>query len=634
MSQIQQDYDALYRESISSPELFWGKLAGQFYWYEKPVQILDNTDPVFTKWFPGGKTNLCYNALDRNIQRGLGTKPALIWEGAAQGATRVISYEELLTHVNRLSAVFQKLGVVKGDTVIFYMPTIPEAVMVMLAAARIGAIHAGIFTGYGMGNITERILSAKPKVIVTADGSFRRNRVVPLKDTLDIALEKAPVEHVIVVDRGITPVKMVDGRDHDWETLMRENGDDYVAPVPVESTHPSHILFTSGDTENPRGVVNDTGGYMVGVCNSMPMIYGVRPDEVFWATSDIGWRVGASYTCWGPLLYGVTSVMFEGTPDYPDHAVYWRLIEKHRVKVIFSVPTVFKMLERFGIEHARKHDISSLRLLFLAGEYVSPEIIQWCTEALHGKPVIDHYWLTEAGWPMTSIMAGVGMIPIKPGMANKPVIGWQLAVVDANGHELPPHREGYLVAKSPLPPGHITTLWKNSDFYKKDYWQFFPGKTLFLCGDYAIQDDDGYIKIGARIDEVINVAGQRISTREIAHVIGTHPAVEDVCVIGAADSLKGDEPVGLVVLKPDIEGNTPLKVELRNLVKDMIGAIAAPKDIRFVPLLIRNQKGKHFRQVFKALIDKQEVTDFCSLKEDATPEETRVAYDTMKPVLG
>jgi len=634
MGLTENRYDAVYRDSIERPEEFWGKIAAQFDWYEKPTQILDNSDSVFTRWFVGGKTNICYNALDRHLKNGLGDKPALIWEGAAQGFTRIITYRELYSQVNRLAAVFRSFGVEKGDRIVFYMPTVPEAVMVMLAATRLGAIHAGIFTGYGLENITERILSARPKIIVTADGSFRRNRVVPLKETLDIALQKAPVETVIVLNRGVTPVNMVNGRDYDWETSMRERGADYVEPLPVESSHPSHILFTSGDTENPRGVVNDTGGYMVGVANSMPMIYGVRPDDVFWPTSDIGWRVGASYTCWGPLLYGVTSIMFEGTPDYPDHAVYWRLMEKHKVNVVFSITTVFRMLERFGIEHARQHDISSLRLLFLAGEYVNPEIVKWSTEAINGKPVIDHYWLTEAGWPMTSIMAGVGMLPIKPGVANKPVIGWQLAVVDKNGNDLPAGKEGYLVAKSPLPPGHITTLWQNRDFYAQDYWHFFPGKTLFLCGDYATQDEDGYLKIGARVDEVINVAGQRISTREIAHVISLHPGVQEVCVVGAADALKGDEPVGLVVLRPGVESSAPLKNELRNLVRDQVGAIAAPKDIRFVPSIPKNAQGKHLRNVIKAVLDKQAITDYSTLKEDASPDEIKAAFELMKTVLG
>ncbi len=627
-------YDAFYRNSIENPEQFWSKIAENFYWYEKPQQILDNSNPVFTRWFVGGKTNLCYNAVDRHVKNGRGGRPALIWEGAAQGTTRTITYQELYLQVNRLAAVFKSFGVAKGDRIVFFMPTVPETVMVMLAAARIGALHAGIFTGYGLENITERILSAKPKIVITADGSFRRNRVIPLKEILDTALQKAPVNNVIVLNRGIASVNMISDRDYDWGTLMRERGTNYVEPLPVESSHPSHILFTSGDTENPRGVVNDTGGFMVGLCNAMPMIYGVKPDGVYWATTDIGWRLGANCTAWGPLLYGITSVMFEGTPDYPDHEVYWRLIEKHKINVIFSLPTVFKMLERFGIEHAKKHNLSSVDFLFLAGEYVSPEIVKWAKHTFNGIPVIDNYWLTEAGWPMTSIMAGVGMLSIKPGFANKQVAGWQMAVVDKNGNEVSPNLKGYLVAKSPLPPGQITTLWHNDKFYEKDYWGFFAGKALFLCGDFAIRDEDGYIKIGARVDEVINVAAQRISTREIAHAIGTHAAVQEVCVIGARDTLKGEEPVGLIVLKNDIEGNTSLKVELKNLVRDLIGAIAAPKDIRFVVSLPKNNEGQHLRQVIKAVLDKQEVTDFEHLEEGMSAVEVKAAYEMMKVVLG
>lgn len=627
------NYQAVYRHSLANPGGFWGKIAGDFHWYQKWQTSLDDSHPPFFRWFVGGKTNLCYNAVDRHILNGRGERIALIWEGAAQGITRSITYRELYREVNRLAGVFRNLGVGKGDRVVMYMPTVPEAVYAMLACTRIGAIHAGIFTGYGIDNITERIVSARPKVVITADGTFRRNRVVPLKETLDTVLAKIPVAKVIVLNRGIVPVNMVPGRDLDWAQLIEEKGADYVAPVPVESEHTSHILFTSGDTGNPRGVVNDTGGYMVGLCNSMSQIYGVQPDDVFWATSDIGWRVGASYVTYGPLLYGVTSIMFEGTPDYPDHDVYWRLIEKHRINVIFSVPTVFRMLQRFGIEHVRKHDTSSLRYLFLGGEYLDTDTWQWTTEALDGRPVIDHYWLTEAGWPMTSIMAGVGLLPIKPGWANKPVVGWDLAVVDKKGNPVPPNTRGYLVARPPLPPGNIITLWENDRLYEQDYWRRLPGKMLFLCGDYAMQDEEGYIAIGSRVDEVINVAAHRVSTREIAHAIASHPAVADVCVIGSADTLKGEEAAALVVLKEGIAGTTQLKAELRNIVRDKVGAIAAPRDIRFAPSLPKNRQGKHMRNVFKAIYDQQEIIDVNSLEEDADPAEIQMAIDLMKKVL-
>jgi acyl-coenzyme A synthetase/AMP-(fatty) acid ligase len=495
-------------------------------------------------------------------------------------------------------------------------------------------MHAGVFTGYGIDAITKRIISARPKVAITADGAYRRNRVVPLKETLDIAMRKAPIEKVIVLNRSITPVTMQAGRDFDWAELVNSKGAEYIEPVPVESEHPSHIVFTSGDTGNPRGVINDTAGYMVGLGNSMPQIYGVKPGDVFWATSDIGWRLGHNYICYGPLLYGVTSLMFEGTPDYPDHAVYWRLIEKHRVAVMFSVPTVFKMLRRFGIEHAKKHDISSIRYLFLAGEYCDVETWRWATEVLEGRPVIDHYWLTEAGWPMTSIMAGVGVLPIKPGYANKPCIGWDLAVVDRQGNPMAPGKKGILAAKPPLPPGNITTLWQADKFYEQEYWHHFPGKTLFLCGDYAAQDKDGYFAIGSRVDEVINVAAHRVSTREIAEAIASHPAAADVCVIGAYDALKGEEPVGFVVLKPGFEVTAQIKMEMRNLVRDKVGAIAAPRDIRFIDSLPKDRNGRHLRAVIKAIYDGVEITPEIKSETEASLEEINRAVEIIKQAKG
>jgi propionyl-CoA synthetase len=626
-------YEEVYHRSLKDPEGFWGEIAEQFHWYKKWDKVLDDSHLPFFRWFVGGKTNLCYNAVDRHLKNGLRDTPALIWEGAAQGITRIITYGDLYKEVNRFAGVLKSLGVQKGDRVLLFMPTVPETVFAMLACVRIGAMHVGIFTGYGVGALIKRISSAEPKVAITADGSYRRNRIVPLKETMDIALQKAPVEKVIVLNRGITPVNMKPGRDMDWAQLVNNYGADYVEPLPVESEHPSHIVFTSGDTGNPRGVVNDTGGYMVGLCNSMSLIYGVRPGDVFWATSDIGWRLGHNHMVYGPLLYGVTSIMFDGTPDYPDHAIYWRLIEKHRAAVLFTVPTVYKMLRRFGIEHVKKHDNSSVRYLFLAGEYCDADTWKWATEALNDRPVIDHYWLTEAGWPMTSLMAGMELLPIKPGFAGKSCIGWDMAVVDKKGNPVPPDTEGILVTKPPLPPGNIMTLWGADKFYEQEYWRQFPGKMLFLCGDYAIQDRDGYIAIGRRVDEVINIAGQRISTREIAEVIADHPAVTEACVIGVADALKGEEAVGLVVLKSGVEATAQLKIELRNTVRERVGAIAAPKDIHFIPSLPKNQHGKHMRAVFKAILEKQEIKDPTALENDASKKEIEQAIALLKPVL-
>jgi len=623
----------LYRRSLEDPIAFWGKAARQFHWYRKWDKVLDDSRPPFYRWFAGGKTNLCYNAVDRHVKDGLADRPAFIWEGAAQGITRVITYGELHREVNRFAGVLKSLGVEKGDRVLMFMPNVPETAYAMLACVRIGAMHASVFTGYGIDNITERIHSARPKIALTADGSFRRNRVVPLKETLDIAMKRAPIDRVVVLNRGIAPAPMTAGRDLDWATLVRENRTDYVEPEVLESGHPSHIVFTSGDTGNPRGVVNDTGGLMVGLGNSMGTIYGVKPGDVFWATSDIGWRLGHNYIVYGPLLYGVTSLIFEGTPDFPDHEVYWRLIQKHRVNVIFSVPTVFKMLKRFGIEHARKYDISPVRYLFLAGEYCDADTWKWSTEALNGIPVIDHYWLTEAGWPMTSQTAGVEIEPFKPGYANKATIGWDLDVVDQRGNPVAAGKKGILVAKPPLPPGNIDTLWNANGFYEQEYWRRFPGKLLFLCGDYATRDEDGYIAIGSRVDEVINIAAHRVSTGEIAAVIATHPSVADVCCIGVADVLKGEEAVALVVLKPGTEPSAQLKTELRNSVRERVGAIAAPKDIHFVPSLAKDRQGRHMRAVFKAVFDSTRMDDSVCEGVDATPDEIKAAADILRKAL-
>ena len=627
-------YKEIYQRSLKDPQHFWGEIAEQFHWYKKWDKVLDDSHPPFYRWFVGGKTNLCYNAVDRHVKNGLADTPALIWEGAAQNATRIITYGELYKEVNRFAAVLKNLGVQRGDRVLLFMPTVPETVFAMLACVRIGALHVGVFTGYGVGALTKRILSAKPKVAITTDGSFRRNRVVPLKETMDIAMQKAPVEKVIVFNRGITPVNMVPGRDLDWAELVRNCKTEYVEPEQIESEHPSHIVFTSGDTGNPRGVVNDTGGFLVGLGNSMNLMYGVQPGDVFFATSDIGWRLGHNHMVYGPLLYGISTIMFEGTPDYPDHDIYWRLIEKHRAAELFTVPTVYRMLHRFGIEHAKKYDISSVKYLFLAGEYCDFDTWQWATEALNGKPVIDHYWLTEAGWPMTTLMVGMELPIIKPGYAGRPSTGWDLEVVDKQGNRVPPNTEGILVAKPPLPPGNIVTLWGADEFYEQDYWHQFPDKMLFLCGDYAKQDKQGYIAIGRRVDEVINIAGQRVSTREIADAIANHPAVAEVCVIGVVDTLKGDDAVGLVVIKPNEEASTQLKIELRNMVREQVGAIAVPKDIYFVPSLPKNRQGKHMRMAFKAILDKQQITDPAALENEASKQEIEQAITLMKQALG
>ena len=582
---MDNSYDQVYRRSIEDPQGFWGKIAENLHWYQKWDRVLGDSNPPFYRWFVGGKTNLCYNAVDRHALGSSKGKTAIIWESAAQGKSRIITYEELYGEVNRFAGVLRNLGVQKGDRVVIYLPMVPEASIAMLSCLRIGAIHVVVFAGFGVDALAKRIIDAEPKVVITADGSLRRNKEIPLKEIVDKSLERAPVETVIVLDRDIVNVSMKQGRDYYWADLVREKGERYVEPVQMESTDPSYILYTSGNTGKPEGVVRDTGGYMVALYNSMKQIYGAGEGDVYWATSDIGWVVGHSYVVYAPLLLGITSVMFEGTPDYPDRGVLWGVVEKYGVSIMFSTPTTMRMLRRFGVERVKKCDTSTLRYLFLAGEVLDVATWQWASDALDNRPVIDHYWTTESGWPMVANMPGIELLPIKPGSPTKPVVGYHLIVVDEKGKPVPANTKGYLVARPPLPPGNLFTLWGDDGGYERQYWQQFPGEALFATGDYARQDEDGYLTMLGRADGVLNVAGHRLGAREIEEVISSHPAVAEVSVVGVPDAIKGEEPVCLAVLRQGFDPSARLRVEIQQLVRERIGRIATPKSIRFVHTL-------------------------------------------------
>ena len=626
-------YNEVYRRSIEDPEGYWGEIAESLHWYRKWERVLDDSNPPFYRWFAGGKTNLCYNCLDRHILSGARGKAAIFWESAAQGQSRTITYDELYREVNQFAGVLKKTGVGKGDRVLVYLPMVPEAFVAMLACTRIGAIHSVVFAGFGTDALTSRIESAEPKVIITADGSLRRNTEIPLKETVDISLKRASVDTVIVLDRGIVKTDMKKGRDHYWAELVSEKGEDYVEPVELESTDPAYILYTSGTAGKPYGVVRDTGGYMVALYNSMKQIYGVGQADVYWATSDIGWVVGHSYVIYAPLLAGVTSVMFEGTPDYPDHGVMWRTVEKYGVSVMFSTPTEMRMLRRFGVEHVKKYDTSTLRCLFLAGEILDVPTLEWASDALDGRPVIDHYWTTESGWPIVANMAGVELLPVKAGSPTKPVAGYDLAVVDKKGEPVPANVKGYLVARPPLPPGNIVTLWGDDERYKNEYWQKFRGEMLFATGDYAMEDEDGYLMMLGRADEVLNVAGYRMGIKELEDVIKSHPAVTEASVAGVADALRGEAPVCFAVLNQGFQPSTRLGVEIKKLVRERIGAIVSPKDVRFVPRLPKTKDGRHMRKVLQAVYEGRNPEDMGALEEGASADEVGEAFAEMKRVL-
>jgi propionyl-CoA synthetase len=519
-------YEDVYQRSIADPAAFWGECAEQLHWYRKCDRVLDDSNAPFYRWFVGGETNLCYNAVDRHALGERRGQAALIWESPEAGRSRTITYFELYREVNRLAGALRDLGVRKGDRVLIYMPMVPEAIVGMLACVRLGAIHSVVFGGFSVQSLASRIDDAAPVAVLTADAGLRKGSPVPLKGMLDEALNAATVgsiRSVLVLNRGIAPCHMQPGRDLDWEEQVART-DRYVEPVAVGSTDPSYILYTSGTTGKPKGVVRDTGGYMVALYASMSQIYDVGPGDVYWSTSDIGWVVGHSYIVYGPLLKGVPSVVFEGRPDYPDPGVWWRVIEKYGVTCVFTAPTALRSLRKFPDHWMKERDLSSLRHFFSAGEPLDEPTYHWASAAL-GLPVIDHYWQTESGWPMLTNSVGIEELPIKPGSPTRSAVGHRLEVVDADGNPVPKGEKGFLVERGPLPPGTLMTLWNDDQRYVKDYWGHFQDKLLYLTGDYAIEDADGYFWMLGRADEVLNVAGHRLGTREIEEVISSSGSV-------------------------------------------------------------------------------------------------------------
>ncbi len=625
-------YEAVYRRSLEDPEGFWGEAAERLHWDHKWDRVLEAGATPFPRWFPGGETNLCYNAVDRHCQNGGASRTAIIWETSAPGQSRTISYGELLVGVNRFAAALLSLGVRRGDRVAIYLPMMPEAIVAMLACCRIGAVHVVTFTGFGVDALAERIAACDARVLVTTDGSLRRTLAIPLKRIADRALEKAPVETVVVIDRGLVEIEMRPGRDLFWADLLRGHEGEQVAPVALASGDPSYILYTAATTLGARGVVRDTGGHMVALDNSMRQLFDVRPGDVFWAASDVGWVVGHSYAVYGPLLAGVTTLMFEGTPDYPDHGVWWRIIERHRVSLMFAAPTAVRMLRRFSSDHVRRSDLSSLRSLFLAGENLDAPTWQWASDTLRGRPVIDNYWLTESGWPMVTNPIGIELLPVKPGSPTKPAPGYDLVVVDGQGEPVPAGTRGNLVCRGPLPPGNLVTFWNGDEQYLDDYWRRFPGERLFDTGDYAVADEDGYLTLLGRSDGVINVAAHRISIAEIEQAIATHPAVAEVCVVAVADAIKGQEPVAFVIVTPESEPSGHLRVEIKNTVRYSLGAFTTPRTILFVPKLPKTKRGGYMRNVLRAVSEQRDPA--VDIEEvGAEPAEVAAAFAEMQQLL-
>jgi len=603
-------YQDIYEESIKNPEDFWKKQAEDIAWFEKPTNILSKDEEGLYRWFKGAKLNTSYIALDYHIENGKGKKDALIYDSPVTGTVKKYTYNELRDEVAKFAGVLKSLGVEKGDRVVIYMPMIPEAVIAMLATARLGAVHSVVFGGFAPHELAIRIDDARPKVIVSASCGIEFKKVLPYKPLLDDAIEESyyQPQHTVIYQRPQQKAEMVEGRDHDWDKMMKDATP--AEPVPVDATDPLYILYTSGTTGKPKGIVRDNGGHAVAMRFSMKYVYGAKDDDVYWAGSDVGWVVGHSYIVYSPLINGLTTIVFEGKPiRTPDAGTFWRIIQDYKVNIFFAAPTAFRAIKKEDSEgeYYKKYDTSSLRTLFVAGERCDVATYQWLTDLL-GIPVIDHWWQTESGFPMLANMVGVELMPIKPGSAGKDVWGFDIQIMSEAGDEIQnPKEEGAVVVKLPLPPGCLPTLWGDSKRFKKSYLETFDG--YYLSGDGGYRDEDGYLYITGRIDDVINVSGHRLSTGEMEEMVSAHPAVAECAVIGIADEIKGQKPVGLVVLKDgqDIE-EKQLEEELVHKIRHEIGAVAFFRNAMVVKRLPKTRSGKILRKVMRKIADGETYT--------------------------
>ncbi|GAB6897478.1 propionyl-CoA synthetase [Kineosporia succinea] len=598
-------YAGEYRRSLDDPAAFWGDAARSVNWIRRPKQILDDTNPPLYRWYPGARLNTCYNALDRHIIAGRAEQAALIYDSPVTGTKRTYSYAELLDLVARFAGGLEACGVGKGDTVLIYMPMVPEAVVAMLACARIGAVHSVVFGGFAPAELAVRIDDARPKVVVAASCGLEPTRVVEYKPLLDEALRRAEHEpETVVVLQRPQAVAELGPKDVEWRTIMTPNAVPPAGCVTVEATDPLYILYTSGTTGRPKGIVRDNGGHAVALGWSMQNIFGIGPGDVMFTASDVGWVVGHSYIVYAPLLAGATTVLYEGKPvGTPDAGAFWRVVEEHKVNVVFTAPTAFRAIRRAdpSAELLEGRDISSLRTLFLAGERLDPDTWAWASSTL-GVPVVDNWWQTETGWPICANPVGLEPLPLKAGSPTVPVPGYDVQVLDPSGQPLGPAEEGAICIRLPLPPGTLPTLWQDDERFVASYLSAFPG--WYLSGDGGFKDEDGYVFVMGRTDDVINVAGHRLSTGSMEAVLAGHPAVAECAVIGVHDELKGQQPRGFVVLKAGVE--TPvaqLETELVTLVRTEIGAVASLRRVDVVAALPKTRSGKILRRTMREIAD-------------------------------
>jgi propionyl-CoA synthetase len=621
MAGYREQFDA----SIDDPSAFWADAARAVTWTREPQRILDDTNPPFYRWFPDAELNTCANALDRHVDGGRADQPALIYDSPLTGTKRTYTYRELLDETARFAGVLRGLGVEKGDRVVIYMPMVPEAVIAMLACARLGAVHSVVFGGFAANELAARIDDARPAVVVSASCGIEPTRVVDYKPMVDAALDIAQHDTpaCVILQRDQKPCALTPGRDVDWATAMADA--EPVDPVPVAATDPLYVLYTSGTTGKPKGIVRDNGGHAVALLWTMRHVYDTAPGEVYWAASDVGWVVGHSYIVYGPLLFGATTVLYEGKPvGTPDAGAFWRVAAEHRVTTLFTAPTAMRAIKKEDPEakHLAGHDLSAMRYLFQAGERLDPGTYDWARDAL-GIPIIDHWWQTETGWAIAADPMGIEALPTKAGSATVAMPGFDVRILAPDGSECATGEEGAICVKLPLPPGTLPTLWGDDDRYVASYLSAFPG--YYLSGDGGYVDEDGYVFVMGRTDDVINVAGHRLSTGAIEAALATHPAVAECAVIGVSDDVKGQVPRGLVVLKAGASADGVAE-QLVAAVRDNVGAVASFKTVDVVAALPKTRSGKILRKTMRNIADGRDEAPPSTIEDVAV-------LDAIKPIL-
>jgi propionyl-CoA synthetase len=619
------NYADFYRASIDQPEKFWAEQAQLIDWQRPWDRVLDNSNPPFSRWFVGGQTNLCHNAVDRHAA----THPdrnALIWVSTEVDQEKIYTFAQLQREVECMASMLLALGVKQGDRVLLYMPMIPEAAFAMLACARIGAIHSVVFGGFASVSLASRIEDAQPTLIISADAGSRAGKVVPYKGLLDeaIRLSSHKPAKVLLVDRGLAPMARTADRDVEYTLLHEQHLDKTVPCAWLDATHPSYTLYTSGTTGKPKGVQRDTGGYAVALASSMKHIFLGQPGETYFSTSDIGWVVGHSYIVYGPLIAGMATILYEGLPIRPDAGIWWSLVERFQVTSMFSAPTAVRVLKKHDPAFLKKYDLSSLRALFLAGEPLDETTAKWISDGL-GRPIIDNYWQTETGWPILSLCNGVEKATSKFGSPGKPVYGFDVKLLDENtGQELTRANEkGVVAIAGPLPPGCMQTVWRDDARFVSTYWKSIPNQQVYSTFDWGIRDEDGYFFILGRTDDVINVAGHRLGTREIEESISSHPNVAEVAVVGVADQLKGQVAMAFVVLRTPSDEPLKLEGEIMKVVDQQLGAVARPSRVRFVTVLPKTRSGKLLRRALQAVCEGRDPGDLTTIEDPWALQQVR-----------